>query len=611
MCGIVGYIGDNNPTNVIMAGLHRLEYRGYDSAGVAVVNEGRLDCLKSLGKLKVLDEKLEASPLGGKLGIGHTRWATHGAPSEENSHPHFDGAKEIAVVHNGIIENYQEIRAALEADGVEFRSQTDTETIAHLVRKYYQGDLFAAVKRALQDVEGAYAIGVICKDNPDVLVAARHGSPLIVGLGDGEAFIASDVPAILRFTRKVLYLDNGQVCEIRRDGHRIEDLQGNTIELEVNHIEWDDAAAEKEGYPHFMLKEIHQQPEVIQNTLRGRVDEGSDEVRLTEMNISTDDLKKIEKIVIVACGTAWHAGMVGKYLIEKFTRTPVELDLASEYRYRDPIVPENTLMIPVSQSGETADTLEAIRIAKSRGAKVASIVNAVGSSVARESHGVIYQQAGPEIGVASTKAYTSQCTAFALFTIWLAETRETIDKAEAKKMIAYLREIPGKIQQILDNQDAIQRCAEDPKYRDAQSALYLGRSYNFPSALEGALKLKEISYIHAEGYAAGEMKHGPIALVTDELPVVCVAVEGETYDKMVSNIQEIRARSGIVLSVATEGNQNIEQHSDDVFYVPSCYEPFSPIVVAVPLQLLSYYVAANRGCDVDQPRNLAKSVTVE
>ncbi len=611
MCGIVGYIGDKNPVEVIMTGLHRLEYRGYDSAGVAVVNDGRLDCIKSLGKLKVLDEKLEAQPLGGKLGIGHTRWATHGVPSEANSHPHFDQDMEIAVVHNGIIENYQEIRAQLEADGVTFRSQTDTETIAHLIRKYHEGDLFAAVKRALQDVHGAYAIGVICKDNPDVLVAARHGSPLIVGLGDGEAFIGSDVPAIMKFTRKVLYLDNGQVCEIRRDGHQIQDIQGNPVELEINHIEWDDAAAEKEGYPHFMLKEINQQPEVIQNTLRGRVDEGSDEVRLAEMNISTDDLKALEKIVIVACGTAWHAGMVGKYLIEKFAKVPVELDLASEYRYRDPIVPPNTLMIPVSQSGETADTLEAIRIAKSLGAKVASIVNAVGSSVARESDGVIYQQAGPEIGVASTKAYTSQCTAFALFTIWLAETRGELDKATAKQMIGHLREIPGKIQQILDNQDDIKRCAEDPKYRDAQSALYLGRSYNFPSALEGALKLKEISYIHAEGYAAGEMKHGPIALVTDELPVVCVAVKGETYEKMVSNIQEIRARSGIVLSVGTEGDKQIAQHSDDVLFVPACYEPFSPIVVAVPLQLFSYYVAANRGCDVDQPRNLAKSVTVE
>jgi len=520
-------------------------------------------------------------------------------------------AKEIAVVHNGIIENYQELREQLQAEGVEFRSQTDTETIAHLVRKYYQGDLFAAVKRALQDVEGAYAIGVICQDNPDVLVAARHGSPLIVGLGDGEAFIASDVPAIMKYTRKVLYIDNGQVCEIRRDGYKIEDVHGNPVQLEVKTVDWDDAAAEKEGYPHFMLKEIHQQPDVIRNTLRGRVDEGSEEVKLPDMNISVEELKACQKIVIVACGTAWHAGMVGKYLIEKFAKVPVELDLASEYRYRDPIVPEHTIMIPVSQSGETADTLEAIRIAKRLGAKVASIVNVVGSSVARESHGVVYQQAGPEIGVASTKAYTSQCTAFALFTIWMAEARGVMSKAQAKEMIAHLRAIPDKLQWVIDHKQHIIDLAALPKYRDAQSALYLGRNYNFPSALEGALKLKEISYIHAEGYAAGEMKHGPIALVTDELPVVCVAVEGDTYDKMVSNIQEIRARRGIVLSVATEGDEGIKQHSEDVIYVPSCHEPFSPIVVAVPLQLFAYYVAANRGCDVDQPRNLAKSVTVE
>ncbi len=611
MCGIVGYIGDQEPTEVIMTGLHRLEYRGYDSAGVAVVNHNGLECIKSLGKLKVLDQKLEERPLKGRLGIGHTRWATHGVPSESNSHPHFDGAKEIAVVHNGIIENFHELREQLTAEGVEFRSQTDTETIAHLVRKYYEGDLFKAVQRALQDVEGAYAIGVLCKDNPDVLVAARHGSPLIVGLGENEAFIGSDVPAIMKYTREVLYIDNGQVCEIRRDGYKIEDIQGNPVNLEVQHIDWDDAAAEKEGYPHFMLKEIHQQPDVIRNTLRGRVEEGSDAVKLKEMNISTDELKACQKITIVACGTAWHAGMVGKYLIEKFAQVPVELDLASEYRYRDPIVPEHTIMIPVSQSGETADTLEAIRIAKSRGAQVASIVNAVGSSVARESHGVVYQQAGPEIGVASTKAYTSQCTAFALFTIWLAETRGALSKDRAKEMIAHLRAIPDKIQWVLDNQDDIIRLADTPKYRDAQSALYLGRNYNFPSALEGALKLKEISYIHAEGYAAGEMKHGPIALVTDELPVVCVATKGETYDKMVSNIQEIMARSGIVLSVATQGDKDIQRHSADVIYIPDCYEPFSPIVVAVPLQLLAYYIATNRGCDVDQPRNLAKSVTVE
>ncbi len=611
MCGIVGYIGPKNAVEIIMTGLHRLEYRGYDSAGVAVVKDGALKCIKSLGKLKEMDKKLEANPLPGGLGIGHTRWATHGVPSEVNSHPHFDMQNEIAVVHNGIIENFQELRTKLEAEGVTFRSQTDTETIAHLVRKYYQGDLFVAVKRALHDVEGAYAIGVLCKDNPDVLVAARHGSPLIVGLGDDEAFIGSDVPAIMKYTRKVLYLDNGQVCEIRRDSYKVEDIEGNPITLEVNNIEWDDAAAEKEGYPHFMLKEINQQPDVLRNTLRGRVEEGSSDVKLPDMNISTDELKACQKIVIVACGTAWHAGMVGKYLIERFAKVPVELDLASEYRYRDPIVPPHTIMIPVSQSGETADTLEAIRIAKSRGAQVASVVNAVGSSVARESHGVVYQQAGPEIGVASTKAYTSQCMAFALFTIWLGKTRGTINNEQAAEMIKHLRAIPDKIQQVLDNQDEIKRLANTPLYRDAQSALYLGRNYNFPSALEGALKLKEISYIHAEGYAAGEMKHGPIALVTDELPVVCVAVQGETYDKMVSNIQEIKARKGLIISVATEGDEGILKHSAEVMYVPECYEPFSPILVAVPLQLLAYYIATNRGCDVDQPRNLAKSVTVE
>jgi glutamine---fructose-6-phosphate transaminase (isomerizing) len=611
MCGIVGYIGNKKATDVIMSGLHRLEYRGYDSAGVAVVKDGALESVKSLGKLVIMDAKLEENPLDAPIGIGHTRWATHGVPSEANSHPHFDGAMEIAVVHNGIIENYQELRAQLKADGVEFRSQTDTETIAHLVRKYYDCDLFAAVKRALQDVEGAYAIGVICKDNPDEMIAARHGSPLIVGLGDGEAFIASDVPAIMKYTRRVLYIDNGQVCKITRDSHTIEDIQGNPVELEEKQVDWDDSQAEKEGYPHFMLKEINQQPDVIRNTLRGRVTEGSDEVQLPDMNIDVQELKDCQKILIVACGTAMHAGMVGKYLIEKFAKVSVEVDVASEFRYRDPIIPKNTIMIPVSQSGETADTLEAIRIAKDRGAKVASIVNTVGSSVARESHGVIYQQAGPEIGVASTKAYTSQITAFALFTIWLAETRGVMEKAQAKEMIEHLRAIPDKIQSCLDNQDEVKRLAEDPKYRDAPDCFYLGRSYNFPSALEGALKLKEISYIHAEGYAAGEMKHGPIALVTKTFPVICVAVQGETYDKTVSNIQEIRARSGLVISVATEGDENIKEHSEDVIYVPECYEPFSPILVAVPLQLLSYYIAANRGCDVDQPRNLAKSVTVE
>lgn len=611
MCGIVGYIGEKNAVEIIMKGLHRLEYRGYDSAGIAMVHNGNLDTLKTLGKLRVLDERLESSELTGSLGIGHTRWATHGGPSEVNAHPHYDEAGEIAVVHNGIIENYHTLREQLKKEGVQFRSETDTETLPHLIRKYYNGDLFEAVKRALQDVEGAYAIGVVCKSDPETMVAARHGSPLIVGLGKGEAYIASDVPAIMNYTRDVLYLDNGQVCKITRNGYEVHDLQGNLVDLEVQHVDWESGDAEKEGYPHFMLKEINQQADVIRETVRDHVDGETDTVDLPEMNISPDFIQKCGMIHIVACGTAWHAGMVGKYLIEKYARLPVELDVASEYRYRDLFVPENTLMIPVSQSGETADTLEAIRIAKEKGARVAAITNVQGSSVARESHGVIYQKAGLEIGVASTKAYTSQLACFCLFAIWLAETRGTISRDEAKALIAEMRALPEKIEWILENHNEVIRCAMDPKYLNATDALYIGRSFNFPSALEGALKLKEISYIHAEGYGAGEMKHGPIALVTPELPTVSIAVKGETYDKMVSNIQEVRARDGITLNVATIGDKDIEAHSTDIFWVPKCIEPFSPILVAVPLQLFAYHISANRGCDVDQPRNLAKSVTVE
>jgi len=608
MCGIVGYIGHRDAVPVLIGGLRRLEYRGYDSAGVAVVTNGRVSVRKRVGKLRVLAEDLEKAPLPGKVGVGHTRWATHGAPSEVNSHPHSDNSGSIHLVHNGIIENYQSLKDRLIAEGHTFRSQTDTEVVAHLVGKHYRGDLAAAVRKALKEVEGAYAIGVVCDHEPDVLVAARCGSPLIVGLGEGENFIASDVPAILNHTRRIIYLDDHEVIRITKDGVTVTDLDGNVVEKPVHTIEWDASAAEKGGFPHFMLKEIHEQPRVIRDTLRGRFAPDG-KITLDDMRISDDELRAVKKIVIISCGTAWHAGLVGKYLLENFVRIPCEVDLSSEFRYRNPLVDESTLVMTVTQSGETADTLAGLREARRRGAKVVSICNVVGSSIARESDGVIYQHAGPEIGVASTKAYTSQVTCFVLFTIYLGRLRGTLSEGDIAEMVAQLRELPGKIEKVLEDQSAVLECAE--KYHTAQSSLYLGRSYNFPSALEGALKLKEISYIHAEGYAAGEMKHGPIALVDPSLPVVCVCVSSAVYDKMVSNIQEIRARSGKVIAVATEGDTAILAHADDVLYVPETPEYLSPIVVAVPLQLLAYHIAVRRGCDVDQPRNLAKSVTVE
>ncbi|MGQ9807704.1 MAG: glutamine--fructose-6-phosphate transaminase (isomerizing) [Armatimonadota bacterium] len=608
MCGIVGYIGEKDAVPVLIGGLRRLEYRGYDSAGVAVVTNGRVSVRKRVGKLRVLAEDLEKSPLPGKVGVGHTRWATHGAPSEVNSHPHSDNSGTIHLVHNGIIENYQALKERMIAEGHTFRSQTDTEVVAHLVGKYYRGDLAQAVRDALKEVEGAYAIGVVCDQEPDVLVAARCGSPLIVGLGEGENFIASDVPAILNHTRRIIYLDDHEVIRITKDGVTVTDLDGNVVEKPVHTIEWDASAAEKGGYPHFMLKEIHEQPQVIRDTLRGRfAADGS--ITLDDMRISDDELRAIKKIVIISCGTAWHAGLVGKYLLESFVGIPCEVDLSSEFRYRNPLVDESTLVMTVTQSGETADTLAGLREAKRRGSKVVSICNVVGSSIARESNGVIYQHAGPEIGVASTKAYTSQVTCFVLFTMYLGRLRGVLSDERISEMVSELKELPGKIEKVLADQSAILECTE--KYHTAQSSLYLGRSYNFPSALEGALKLKEISYIHAEGYAAGEMKHGPIALVDPSLPVVCVCVKSAVYDKMISNIQEIRARSGKVIAVATEGDTAILEHADDVLYVPETPEYLSPIVVAVPLQLLAYHIAVRRGCDVDQPRNLAKSVTVE
>lgn len=609
MCGIVGYIGEKDAVSIIMDGLHKLEYRGYDSAGVAVIQNGSLKWAKSKGKLKVLDARLDLVPLVGAPGIGHTRWATHGVPSEANSHPHLGCKGEIAVVHNGIIENFRELREQLTAEGHIFRSQTDTEVLAHLVEKHFSGDLAAAVRAALKEVTGAYALGVIHIEQPDVLVAARCDSPLILGLGDGEAYIASDVPAILAYTRNVVYLDNGQVATVQRDGCEITDLDGTPVDMPVVKVEWDAEAAEKSGYPHFMLKEIHEQPDVMRRTLAGRIVEGSNEVDLGDMGVTIDELVNAPKITIIACGTAWHAALTGKYLIESFTRIPVEVDISSEYRYRDPIVPEGMILMSVSQSGETADTLAGIREAKRRGAKVLSIVNVVGSSIARESDGVIYTHAGPEIGVASTKAYTSQITAFCLLTLMLGRAKGAISDDQAAEFIAGLNEIPEKIEQILADQTTIMECAD--MYCEAHTWLYLGRGYNFPNAFEGALKLKEISYIHAEGYGAGEMKHGPIALVDKMMPVVCIATRDAVHEKMVSNIQEIRARRGIIIAIANEGDTDITEHCDEIIYLPETKPYLMPLLVALPMQLLAYHVATRRGCDVDQPRNLAKSVTVE
>ncbi len=611
MCGIVGYIGDKNAVDVVLDGLHRLEYRGYDSAGVSVLANGALDSVRSVGKLAALEEKLKATSLSGPVGIGHTRWATHGVPSEANAHPHHDDPHAIAVVHNGIIENYLELGADLREKGFEFRSETDTETLAHLIRLYFDGDLFAAVKRALQDVRGAYAIGVVCSDDPEVLVAARKGSPLVVGLGENESFIASDAAAILNYTREVLYLEDGHVCEVRRDGYTVHDLQGAPQQLEVQTVDWDQSQAEKGGYPHFMLKEIHEQPDVIRNTIGGRISEDRSEVVWEDGLLDATALETCDRIIIIACGTAWHAGLVGKRLIESLAKVPVEIDIASEFRYRELLIPPNTIVIPITQSGETADTLQALRVAKEHGATVLSLVNAVGSSIARESDAVIYLRAGLEIGVASTKAYTAMLAALVLLAVDLGRRRGSLSAQEAATLLTELQQVPAKIQNSLDDQGTILQCAGDERYRDAHSALFLGRGYNLPTALEGALKLKEISYIHAEGYGAGEMKHGAIALVTDKLPAIFVAPRSDTHEKVVSNIQEVRARNGIILAIATQGDTGIAQHCDEVIYIPDCPEPLSPILAAVPLQLLAYYISVNRGCDVDQPRNLAKSVTVE
>ncbi|MDD5408471.1 MAG: glutamine--fructose-6-phosphate transaminase (isomerizing) [Candidatus Omnitrophica bacterium] len=611
MCGIVGYIGERPAQEILLTGLKRLEYRGYDSSGMSVILPGKnTPCVrKAPGKINALEKLLKVSPLKGFVGIAHTRWATHGAPTRFNAHPHADCENEITLVHNGIIENYETLKAQLLKEGHLFRSQTDTEVIVHLIEKFYKNiPLEEAVSKALKLVAGSFAIAVIAKQEPDKLVGARSGSPLIVGIGKGENFLASDAPAILEHTKEIIFLEENEVAVLSKNGCTIKDLNGKTVARGAVRLNWDIEQAQKQGYKHFMLKEINEQPRIIASLLDLRIKKDN-RIIFKEQNIAPEKLKNIKSIFIVACGTAYHAGLVGKYVLESLCKIPTYIDVSSEFRYRDLLIDENTLVLAISQSGETADTLAGIREAKKMGASVISICNVLGSTLTRESDGVMYTHAGPEIGVASTKAYTAQLTAIYLFAFYLAEARNIIPQNKINKFIDEIRAIPKKQEEILKKQDSIARVSH--RHSHFGSFLYLGRNVNYPSALEGALKLKEISYIPAEGYAAGEMKHGPIALIDEYRGVVCIAPESKVYEKMVSNIQEIRSRKGKIIAIATEGDTNIKELTGEVIYIPKCDELFSPLLVVLPLQLLAYHIAVKRGCDVDQPRNLAKSVTVE
>lgn len=609
MCGIVGYIGNKKAVPVLINGLSKLEYRGYDSAGVALFNKNKneIDVIKSKGRLSVLEEKLQDFTFDSTVGIGHTRWATHGAPSDVNSHPHVSHEGKIAVVHNGIIENYLKLKEFLVGKGFKFVSETDTEVIAHLIEYHYKDDIVDAVIAALNDIEGSYAIGVVCKDYPEQLVAARKDSPLIVGVGEGENFIASDIPAILEYTRKVYLLNDGEIVVLKKDGVSVLNKFKEAVAKEVFEVNWDVAAAEKGGYEHFMLKEIHEQPKVVKDTVGTRIVDGN--IVLDKISITKEQLEEIDKIYIVACGTAYHAGMVGKYVIEKLTRKPVEVDIASEFRYRNPIVNNKTLMFIISQSGETADTLAALREGKKHGARIISIVNVVGSSIARESDDVLYTLAGPEIAVASTKAYTTQLSAIYLVAVDMALKLGTITKEESNQIINELKNIPAKIEEILRDKEEIQKFASE--HFNAKDVFFLGRGLDFTVALEGSLKLKEISYIHSEAYAAGELKHGTIALIEEGTLVIALATQEALFDKMISNIKEVKARGANVLAIAEAGNTEIEKVADKVIYLPKTGSLLTSILTVIPLQLFAYYVAVQKGCDVDKPRNLAKSVTVE
>ncbi|HEX5902355.1 MAG TPA: glutamine--fructose-6-phosphate transaminase (isomerizing) [Actinomycetota bacterium] len=607
MCGIVGYVGPDPALPVVLEGLRRLEYRGYDSSGVALL-DGGLSVVKRAGKLGELEAALEAGGApSGSVGIGHTRWATHGAPTDRNAHPHTDCDGRIAVIHNGIVENFAELRTGLEKRGHSLASETDTEVVAHLIEEQ-EGSLADRVRAAVRTLDGAFALVVVGLDEPDVIVGVKVASPLIVGLGDGENLLASDIPAVLQKTRTVVPLDERQVVEVRADGIRVTDLHGAEVPAKPFKVEWDVARAQKGGFDDFMLKEIWEQPAAIRDTLVGRVNEQG-LLTLDELYTDTDVLREIGKVFVVACGTAFHSGLVAKYAIEHWTRVPVEIDIASEFRYRDPVLAPDTLTLAVSQSGETIDTLEAARHARRQGSKVLAVTNTIGSSLAREADAVMYTHAGPEICVAATKTFATQMAALHLVALYLAQVRGSMFPVEIVETVNKMRELPDQVARTLDLNDQVAAIARE--VRDTTDVLFLGRHTGYPAALEGALKLKELSYLHAEGYPAGELKHGPIALVEDGVPVVAVATECHVYPKVLSNIQEVRARGAKVIAVASEGDEEIGTHAEHVLFVPRVPELFAPVVVTPPLQLLAYHVAKLRGCDVDQPRNLAKSVTVE
>jgi glucosamine--fructose-6-phosphate aminotransferase (isomerizing) len=617
MCGIVGYIGPKPPVPVLLQGLRKLEYRGYDSAGLAVVSGKTVQIRRSTGKLNNLVQSLNGTPLQGEYGIGHTRWATHGRPTEENAHPHRDCSGKIVVVHNGIIENYLDLKARLQEAGHSFVTETDTEVIAHLIESLMPAhSLPEAVRRTAVQLRGSFAICVLSADCPKTIVAARNGPPLALGFGEGEQLVASDVPALLDHTQLVYFLRDGEMATLTADGVKVENFAGDAVAYTPQRITWTPAMAEKGGYRHFMLKEIHEQPRAVQDTIAGRVSFDSGRVFLDEANLSQEVLAEIDRVHIVACGTSWHAGLVGKYLLEELARIPVEVDYGSEFRYRDPILDQRSLVVAISQSGETADTLAAVREAKAKGARVLAICNVVGSMLSRESDGTLYTRSGPEIGVASTKAFTAQLVVLFLLTLHLAQLRKRVTLEQTSALLKDLMRVPHCIEELLARDAQYEKIASILFRRN--NFLYLGRGIHYPIALEGALKLKEISYIHAEGYPAGEMKHGPNALIDGDLPVVALAAKDKDnpksllrYEKMLSNIQEVRARDGIVIIVATEGDQHISQFSDHIIHVPALSDYLIPLLLVVPLQLLAYHIAVLRGCDVDQPRNLAKSVTVE